>query len=566
MTGGPVTPLLAQLRASRAIAPDELLAAKVGRCVGWFAREGLDAAIVGVSGGIDSAVVLGLLEAVRRAPGSPLRRVVACIIPVEGPGGTGQRDAELRARAVVERFGSEAWVVPLAAAHAATVAALEAGSGRTLDGWTAGQLLSVERTPVLYGAAAVLQSDGHRSVVVGTTNRDEGAYLGFFGKASDGAVDLQAISDLHKSEVRALAGLLGVPECVTSALPSGDVWDGRTDAEMIGADYDDVETVLRLRELGWDPQVVAARTGDERLGRVVEAVERLHAVNAHKYRVGSPAVHLDVLHRGVPGGWSDEVLTGRQEHPPAASLPGRWDPPPVRLCEPAGLPAVDRRPDLVVGHDVLGVDDRAALCAALADAPSAPVGVTGLPGTEGTGSWRSTAFAPELADQLWRHVASLVPSVLVCEPTDATDAHRTEDRTGHRTWRSVGLSPLLRFMRYSAGGRHYGHYDAGFDYGDGRRTLWSVVCFLRSDGEGGALRFLEDHQGGLPVWERDHTDWAREATPDEVVASVVPRAGTVVAFPHRRCHDVDTWLGPGDRIVIRADVVYERIPDGRGLG
>ena len=53
----------------------------------------------------------------------------------------------------------------------------------------------------------------------GTTNRDEGAYLGFFGKASDGMVDLQPISDLHKSEVRALATRLGVPAEIVEAAP-----------------------------------------------------------------------------------------------------------------------------------------------------------------------------------------------------------------------------------------------------------------------------------------------------------------------------------------------------------
>jgi NAD+ synthase (glutamine-hydrolysing) len=52
----------------------------------------------------------------------------------------------------------------------------------------------VIRTPALYGAAALLQTHGYRSVVVGTTNRDEGSYLGFFGKASGGMVDLLRVS------------------------------------------------------------------------------------------------------------------------------------------------------------------------------------------------------------------------------------------------------------------------------------------------------------------------------------------------------------------------------------
>ncbi|WP_258957573.1 hypothetical protein [Legionella sainthelensi] len=43
-------------------------------------------------------------------------------------------------------------------------------------------------------------------------NRDEGSYVGFFGKASDAMVDIQLISDLHKSEVKKLALFLNIPQ------------------------------------------------------------------------------------------------------------------------------------------------------------------------------------------------------------------------------------------------------------------------------------------------------------------------------------------------------------------
>ena len=141
------------------------------------------------------------------------------------------------------------------------------------------------------------------SLVVGTTNRDEGAYLGFFGKASDGMVDVQPISDLHKSEVYAIARELDVPQVVIDAPPSGNVFDGRIDEEMIGAPYWFVELYLlaRERELDLDGLI----DGSERPAyeRWRNAIERQHQKNAHKYRVGSPAIHLDVLPRSVPGGW-----------------------------------------------------------------------------------------------------------------------------------------------------------------------------------------------------------------------------------------------------------------------
>jgi hypothetical protein len=122
-------------------------------------------------------------------------------------------------------------------------------------------------------------------------------------------------------------------------------------------------------------------------------------------------------------------------------------------------------------------------------------------------------------------------------------------------------------MRYEPGGRHLGHYDAGHDYRDGRRTLTSVVLYLTGSGPGtgGATRLLTDGQEARPVWDRDHTDWDRDARPDEVLLAVLPEEGAALCFDHRRPHDVDCWAGPGDRVVIRADVVYEAVPDGQTL-
>lgn len=558
--------LLRSLRDGRGFDVDEVLASKVGRLMRWFDAEGLDAAVVGVSGGIDSAVVLGVLAAAQRDPESSLQRLVAAVLPVAGLGATGQSDAEARARVVAEHFEVEAWVCPLGDAHVSMMTSLAQASGIEFDGWSAGQLLAVERTPALYGAVALLRSAGHRAVVVGTTNRDEGAYLGFFGKASDGAVDLQPISDLHKSEVRAMALHLGLPRSIVDEAPRGDVWDGRSDEEMIGCSYDDVELVLRLRELGRDPLLIAKSLADpQRLRAASDAVDRLHQENRHKYAVGSPAVHLDVMPRGVPGGWPDESLALRFEHPPG-DVPGRWEPPPIELSPVGSLPTVERRNVCTVGADVLSEADCLVLLDAMSDAPRESVGVTGLREELGVGSERSTAFDDVLSQQLWFRLAPVVDSMLFCGQLDPTDAHATDERSGHRTWRVVGLSPVLRFMRYRPGGRHLCHYDAGFDYGDGRRTLSSVVFFLTGGGSGGCLRFVRDGQEELPIWDRDHSDWTRDTRGDEVVDEVHPVAGTAVVFPHRRCHDVAEWFGPGDRVIVRADVVYERIPDGRDLG
>ncbi len=553
--------LLSTLRASRGFDIDEVLASKRARLVRWFTQCDLDAAVVGVSGGVDSALTVALLRSIVGLEGSPLTRVVALLLPIESRGATRQSEATARGPRVAQALGAEVWSAPIASALSATVASLEAASGMAFDAWSEGQCLSVMRTPALYGAAALLRAHGHRAVVVGTTNRDEGAYLGFFGKASDAMVDLQPISDLHKREVRALARRLGVPDDIVDAVPSGDVFDGRTDSEMIGASYDEVEAVLRLRELGRDTSLAGARAA--------EAIERLHSVNAHKYRVGDPAVHLDVMPRGVPGGWRDEPLSGRDEtRPPPGAIPGAWEPPPIALDRIGALPECAR---VALSHGfasrVFGVftsDD----CERLRDAMSAadcaePVGVTGVRDGYGVGSMRATAWSPTLASALWERLRPAVPSVRFLDERSPTDGYATEHRSGHRAWRVVGMSPLLRFMRYEPGGRHLCHYDAAYDYGDGRRTLLSVVLYLTDAPESGATRFVEDHQRSTPTHLRDHRDWDRDTRDDEVLFAVHPSKGDALVFDHRLCHDVERWNGPGDRVIIRGDVVYEAVPDGR---
>lgn len=556
-----LTELLATLRRARAFDVAEVADAKVSRIARWFTENHLDAAVVGVSGGVDSALTLALLMAAARREHSTLRRVVALLMPIGGRGATGQREATERGLLAARALGAEVWEAPLTDALAHTITAIERGAGLAFDAWSEGQCLSVMRTPALYGAVALLRAHGHQAVVVGTTNRDEGAYTGFFGKASDAMVDVQPLSDLHKSEVRALARHFAVPAAVCDATPAGDVFDGRSDEQMLGATYDAVEAVLRLRELGLDP----TRAGLD----ACAAIERQHAVNAHKYRVGNPSVHLDVMPRGVPGGWPDTPFAPRDERPPpTGAIPGAWTPPPLTLDVMREVPVVESvvLPEgfAARARGVLTRSDCDTLRAAMEAAGCAePVGVTGVRDGYGVGSVRATAWSPELARALWARLRVAVPSVRFLDARSPTDHFATETRAGHRSWRVVGLSPLLRFMRYEPGGRHLCHYDAGYDYGDGRRTLLSVVFYLTDAPESGATRFVRDGQEGVDVRVRDFSDWARDTRDDEVIAAVHPVCGDALVFDHRLCHDVAKWRGPGARVIVRGDVVYEAIPDGR---
>lgn len=293
---------LQQHRNRRAFSVHSYLYNKVHALNKFFSTANINAVVLGVSGGIDSALVLYLLHEVMLLPNSALKHILPISMPIENAQGvTGQQTAANGARSVIEALGYPFYQVELSTAYHAIINASRPVTNN--KPWAEGQMASVLRTPVLYYHAAILQDDGYRSIVVGTTNRDEGSYIGFFGKTSDAAVDIQPLADLHKSEVRALASFLGVPQPIIDAVPKGDVWDNRVDEQMIGANYDMLELHLLSKQYGTNVLATLDDEEKEYYQGCVDHIEQLHNVNAHKYQVGTGAHFVDVMPRCIPGGW-----------------------------------------------------------------------------------------------------------------------------------------------------------------------------------------------------------------------------------------------------------------------
>jgi len=123
--------------------------------------------------------------------------------------------------------------------------------------------------------------------VLGTGNHDEDGYLGYFCKAGDGVVDVQLISDLHKSEVFKVGAELGVPESILRSPPSADLWDGQTDEEELGVSYDFVElyTGWYLKQSEEDQKGFVESMDEETLkewNHYKDICETVHRRNAHK--------------------------------------------------------------------------------------------------------------------------------------------------------------------------------------------------------------------------------------------------------------------------------------------
>lgn len=129
------------------------------------------------------------------------------------------------------------------------------------------------RMTTLYYFAAL-----HKYLVAGTGNKVEDFGVGFYTKYGDGGVDLSPIADLMKSEVYEIAKYLGINKEIIEAAPTDGLWgDDRTDEDQIGASYDELEWAMEMTEKGKSSSDFSGR---QKL--VFDIYKRLNSANKHK--------------------------------------------------------------------------------------------------------------------------------------------------------------------------------------------------------------------------------------------------------------------------------------------
>lgn len=115
----------------------------------------------------------------------------------------------------------------------------------------------------------------HGLLVAGTGNKIEDFGVGFFTKYGDGGVDLSPIADLTKTEVFELAGALDIVESILTAKPTDGLWeDGRSDEDQMGATYPELEWAM---DFSGNEETLTPRQKE-----VLEIYRRLNRVNKHK--------------------------------------------------------------------------------------------------------------------------------------------------------------------------------------------------------------------------------------------------------------------------------------------
>ena len=118
----------------------------------------------------------------------------------------------------------------------------------------------------------------HQLLVAGTGNKVEDFGVGFFTKYGDGGVDLSPIGDLLKTQVYTLAEALDVLPAIRQAAPTDGLWDEeRTDEQQMGASYPELEWAMAQSEAGRRAEEFAGRERE-----VFEIYQRLHRATLHK--------------------------------------------------------------------------------------------------------------------------------------------------------------------------------------------------------------------------------------------------------------------------------------------
>lgn len=209
---------------------------------------GSDRFVLGLSGGLDSAVVCGLCA---RAVGP--ERVLAVIMP-----SSSISQDSVEAQKVADAFGIRLTTIDLTAVAEAVFEAMPGEDDlydnilgeRKPEGSEARlQLARANVRPRSRMIANYYLANLSRGIVVGTGNKTE-YMIGYSTKYGDAGVDLAPLLDLYKFEVRAVARVIGVPESVITRPPSAGLWEGQTDEDEIGISYDDLDRTLMAMEAG----------------------------------------------------------------------------------------------------------------------------------------------------------------------------------------------------------------------------------------------------------------------------------------------------------------------------
>jgi NAD+ synthase len=189
-------------------------------------RAGFTKAVIGLSGGIDSALSC-YLAAEAMGP--------ANVLAVRMPYQSSSRESLDHAQLVIDALGIQSLTVPITPM---VQPYLDKNEG--INSFRAGNVMARMRMIVLYDNSAAFNG-----LVIGTSNKTE-ILLGYSTLWGDSACALNPIGDLYKTQLRQLSRDMGIPEVIVNKPPTADLWVGQTDEGELGFTYAEVDPLLYL--------------------------------------------------------------------------------------------------------------------------------------------------------------------------------------------------------------------------------------------------------------------------------------------------------------------------------
>lgn len=185
--------------------------------------------VLGVSGGIDSAVVAGLAS---RALGP--KNVLGIFMPAKVTVTEDYKHVE----ALQKQFGFE-----MISLHIGEISEAFLGTVNEKDPSNTKKMEIANIFPRIRMTILYYHANKKKSLVIGTSNKTE-ILIGYSTKFGDSAADINPIGDLYKFQIREIAKNIGVPSEIIEKPPTAGLWKGQTDEEEIGMSYNQLDNIL----------------------------------------------------------------------------------------------------------------------------------------------------------------------------------------------------------------------------------------------------------------------------------------------------------------------------------
>ena len=189
-------------------------------------RVGITRAVVGLSGGLDSALSCALAAEALGAEN---------VLAVRMPYKASSRDSLDHAQLLIDQLGVQSKTIEITD-MVEPLFKLDP----QISKMRMGNIMARERMVVLYD-----QSEVFKGLVIGTSNKTE-ILLGYSTLFGDSANALNPIGDLYKTQVRQLSRAMNIPAPIIDKAPSADLWEGQTDEGELGFTYEEVDKLLYL--------------------------------------------------------------------------------------------------------------------------------------------------------------------------------------------------------------------------------------------------------------------------------------------------------------------------------